>query len=134
MISTLLTICIFLSMLLPIINWAFSLLFTQIKLPRILLVLTEVILTVVSLLAITVILLKYHFIIDRIDLLTLSFYFILFMVQVYYIRNYSKISYVFLTSVITLLLTLFTYGIAYDLVLTMPIHWYYFAHLLVLLG
>lgn len=122
-------------MLLPIINWALSFFqLTKVKWLRTLFVLTEVLLTAVTLLAVIMVLLKYHLIINRIDLLTLSFYFILFMVQVYYIRNYSKISYVFLTSVLTLLLTLFTYAIAYDLVSTMPIHWYYLAHLLVLLG
>ena len=134
MIGALLTIAILLSILLLIVNWVLSFLFTQVKWLRTPSVVTEVLLTAVTLLAVIVILLKYHLIIDRIDLLTFSFYFILFMVQVYYIRNYSKISYMLLTSVITLLLTLFTYAIAYDLVSTMPIHWYYFAHLLVLLG
>ena len=62
------------------------------------------------------------------------FYFTLFMVQVYYIRNYSKISYVFLTSLITLLLILFAYAIAGKFFVIVPIYSYYIIHLLVLIG
>jgi len=130
-----LTIAVLLSLLLPIINWALSLLFTRIQLPRAVLVLTEILLIATTLLAITVILLKYHLIVNRADLLTtFCFYCILFMVQVYYVRNYSKISYVFLTSVITLLLTLLANAIAHQFFAIMPIYWYYIVHLLVLIG
>ena len=64
-------------MLLPIINWALSFFqFTQVKWRlRILFVLAEVLVTAVTLLAVTVILLKYHLIIDRADLFAFFFLF-----------------------------------------------------------
>ena len=60
-----LTICILLSLLLPLINWALSLLFTRVQLPRTLLVFAEILLVVVTLLAITAALLDFHLIINR---------------------------------------------------------------------
>lgn len=135
MVSSLLTISILLSIILPIINGILSYLqFTQLKWLRTLFVLTEILLTAIILLAVTGILLNYHLLIERADLFSFFFYFTLFMVQVYYIRNYSKISYVFLTSLITLLLILFAYAIAGKFFVIVPIYSYYIIHLLVLIG
>ena len=52
-------------MLIPIINWVLSLIFTRVKLPRALFVFTETILIVATLLAIIATLLDYHSIINR---------------------------------------------------------------------
>jgi hypothetical protein len=120
--------------MLPVLNGILAYGHSRYKIPNILFTIVEIFLTICILCAVATNIVAYHLIIDQTVPLKLSFYLILGMVQLFYIRNYSKISYVFLTSLVTLIIMLITYTISYDFVSTMPIYWYYLIHLLVLLG
>lgn len=135
MISTLLTICILLSMLIPIINWALSLLFTQVKLPRSLLVFTEIFLIVATLLAIIATLLDYHLMINRIEFTPTIFapyLACLAIIQMFYVRQQYRISFIFTTNLVTLGLALPVLYFLPPLLYTMPIVLYYGVHTFIL--
>jgi len=101
-------------MLLPIINWALSSLFTQAKLPRTLLVFTEIFLSVATLSAIITALLDYHLIINRVEFTPTVYvpYFVcLAIVQMLYAQQQYKIGLVFTTNPVTLWPTLLAFCI-----------------------
>lgn len=137
-----LTICILLSLLLPLINWALSLLFTRVQLPRTLLVFAEILLVVVTLLAITAALLDFHLIINRREYTPIIYaplavfgpYLVcLAIIQLFYARQEYKISYIFITNFVTLGLTLLVLYILPAFILyTVPILVYYGVHTFIL--
>lgn len=135
MITQLLTTAILLSLLLPIINWALSLLFMQAKLPRILFVFTEILVIVATLLAITATLLDYHLIINRTEF-TLTIFapylLCLAIIQMFYVRQQYKISFIFATNLVTLGLALPALYFLPVLLYTMPILLYYGMHTFIL--
>lgn len=129
-------------MLLPIINWALGLLFTRLKLPRILFVFTEIILVTVTLLAISATLLDYYLVLNRqeCELLMVSpfrayapYLCCLFIIQVFYVRQGYKISYIFITNALTLVLALPAFYVLPSIILySMPIYLYVGTHTFVL--
>nr|YP_010437041.1 hypothetical protein NQY40_mgp41 [Ulva meridionalis]UTA96515.1 hypothetical protein [Ulva meridionalis]UTA96573.1 hypothetical protein [Ulva meridionalis]UTA96741.1 hypothetical protein [Ulva meridionalis] len=141
MISQLLTVSILLSMLIPIINWALSLIFTQVKLPRALFVFTETILIVATLLAIIATLLDYHSMINRQEYepilntpLTIfgPYLACLAIIQMFYVRQQYRISFIFTTNLVTLGLALPVLYFLPPLLYTMPIVLYYGVHTFIL--
>lgn len=141
MVSSLLTISILLSMLFPIINWALSSLFTQIKLPRTLFVLMEVLLIVATLLAIIATLLDYHLILNRQEYEPIlntpptifgPYLACLAIIQMFYVRQQYRISFIFTTNLVTLGLALPVLYFLPPLLYTMPIVLYYGVHTFVL--
>lgn len=141
MISQLLTVSILLSMLIPIINWALSLIFTQVKLPRALFVFTETILIVATLLAITATLLDYHSMINRQEYEPIlntpptifgPYLACLAIIQMFYVRQQYRISFIFTTNLVTLGLALPVLYFVPPLLYTMPIVLYYGVHTFIL--
>lgn len=141
MISQLLTVSILLSMLIPIINWALSLIFTQVKLPRALFVFTETILIVATLLAIIATLLDYHSMINRQEYEPIlntpptifgPYLACLAIIQMFYVRQQYRISFIFTTNLVTLGLALPVLYFLPPLLYTMPIVLYYGVHTFIL--
>lgn len=132
--SKLLTICILLSIVLPIINWILS--FIQVKLSYVILKFFEVLLTIAIALTITITLIDYHLVINREQysfIAYVPFFICLFAVQMYYAQQYYKISYVFITNFVTLLLTLILLYSLPSKILSLPIFLYYLVHVFILL-
>lgn len=136
MISSLFTISILLSILLPVINWALSFFqLTQVKWLRTLFVLAEVLLTAATLLAVITTLLDYHLIVNRIEFtptIYLPYFVSLAIVQMFYVRQQYKICFIFATNLITFGLTLLALYILPAILYTMPILLYYGVHTFVL--
>lgn len=133
-IPKLLPICILLSLVLAIINWVLS--FIQIKLPYSIFKFFEILLTLVIAFTITITLIDYHVVINREHFSPtayIPFGLCLFAVQTYYAQQYYKISYVFITNFVTLLLTLILFYFVPYKILSLPIFLYYVVHTIVLL-
>lgn len=131
---TLLTICILLSIVLPLINWGLS--FIQVPSSYAILKFFEVLLTVAIGLTITITLINYHLVLNREQFSFIAyvpFLLCVFAVQIYYAQQYYKISYIFITNFVTLLLTLILLFLLPSKILSLPIFIYYLVHVFILL-
>ena len=130
----LLPLCILLSLLLALINWLLSLI--QIKLPYTIFKFFEVLLTLVIALTITITLIDYHIVINREQYSPMAYFpfaLCLLTVQIAYAEQNYKISYIFITNFVTLLLTLILLNCLPTKIFTLPILLYYLVHTIVLL-
>lgn len=133
-IPKLLPLCILLSLLLALINWLLSLI--QIKLPYTIFKFFEVLLTLVIALTITITLIDYHIVINREQYSPMAYFpfaLCLLTVQIAYAEQNYKISYIFITNFVTLLLTLILLNCLPTKIFTLPILLYYLVHTIVLL-